>query len=155
MSGSSSRTRALRAAGALVLAAALGAGAWAGLTPIERPTSRDRAFVIPKGTWARRMAGAKTEILPDEIRLTLGVRDVLVLENRDDVPQQFGPTLLMPGQTFRLPFQVASRYPFACTAHVSGQMTVVVDPEPVTPWGRLRWRALELLEAEGAEGSDG
>ena len=154
MSGSSSRTKALRAAGALVLAAALGAAGWAGLTPVETP-SRDRAFVIPKGTWARRMAGAKTEILPDEIRLTLGVRDVLVLENRDDVPQQFGPTLLMPGQTFRLPFQVASRYPFACTAHVSGQMTVVVDPEPATPWLRLRYRALELLEADGSEGAEG
>ena len=42
------------------------------------------------------------EILPDEIRLTLGVRDVLVLENLDDVPQIFGPTLMMPGQSFRL-----------------------------------------------------
>jgi hypothetical protein len=154
MSGSSSRTRALRAGGALVLAAALGAAGWAGFTPIETG-SRDEAFVIPKGTWARRMAGAKTEILPDEIRLTLGIRDVLVLENRDEVPQQFGPTLLMPGQTFRLPFRVASRYPFACTAHVSGQMTVVVDPEPVTPWARVRWRALEFLETRGSEGSDG
>ena len=71
----------------------------------------------------------------------LGVRDVLLLRNLDDVPQTFGPTLMMPGQSFRLPFEVASSYQFACTAHASGQMTVVVEANPETPWARLRWRA--------------
>src|SRR5687767_4636190 len=74
----------------------------AALTPI-RSASNEEVFEIPKGTWARRMAGDPVEILPDEIRLTLGVRDVLVLKNRDDVPQIFGPTLMMPGQSFTLP----------------------------------------------------
>jgi hypothetical protein len=91
------------------------------------------------------MAGKPVEILPDTIRLTLGVRDVLLLRNLDDVPQIFGPTLMMPGQSFRLPFAVASSYPFACTAHASGQMTVVVEPFPDTPWARLRFRVRELL----------
>ena len=108
--------------------------------PIEHRTSREEIFEIPKGTWARRMSGDPVEILPHEIRLTLGVRDVLVLENQDDVPQIFGPTLMMPGQSFRLPFDVASEYQFACTAHASGQMTVIVEPFPATPWARLRWR---------------
>jgi hypothetical protein len=117
----------------------------AGIAPISSP-SRDAIFAIPQGTWARRMAGDKVEILPSEIRLTLGVRDVLVLENHDDVPQVFGPTLLMPGQTFRLPFAVASRYQFECTAHVSGQMTILVEPFPDTPWARLAWRAREMWE---------
>ena len=79
------------------------------------------------------MAGNKVEILPSQIRLTLGIRDVLLLKNQDDVPQIFGPTLMMPGQSFRLPFEVASSYQFACTAHASGQMTVVVDAQPDTP----------------------
>jgi hypothetical protein len=134
-----------RGLAALVCAAAVAALAWAGLAPI-RSDSRDALFEIPKGTWARRMAGAKTEILPDTIRLTLGVQDVLLLRNLDEVPQLFGPTLLMPGQSFRLPFQVASSYPFACTAHVSGQMTVVVDPEPTNPWLRVRYRAIGLWD---------
>jgi hypothetical protein len=125
---------------ALLAAGVLGAAA---LTPISAP-SREQPFQIPKGTWARRMAGDKVEILPNEIRLTLGVRDVLLLENLDEVPQIFGPTLLMPGQRFRLPFAVASRYQFVCTAHASGQMTIVVDPFPDTPWARLTWRAREL-----------
>lgn len=119
--------------------------AWAAVTPVTSPT-RDEIFEIPKGTWARRMAGDPVEILPDEIRLTLGVRDILVLQNQDDVPQIFGPTLMMPGQTFRLPFATASSYQFNCTAHASGQMTIRVDPFPATPWARLRFRMRELFE---------
>jgi len=128
----------------LVGSVALALIAWAALTPI-RSTSRDAIFEIPNGTWARRMAGDPVEILPDEIRLTLGVRDTLVLKNLDDVPQIFGPTLMMPGQSFRLPFALASSYQFACTAHASGQMTVVVEPFPESPWARIRWRVRELL----------
>src|SRR5262245_32960553 len=126
--------------------AALGLAGWAAFTPIGS-ASRDAIFEIPKGTWASRMAGNQVEILPDQIRLTLGVRDVLVLRNHDDVPQIFGPTLMMPGQSFRLPFGLASRYQFACTAHASGQMTIIVDPYPETPWARLRWRVLDFFDA--------
>jgi hypothetical protein len=129
----------------LLLGCAFALTAWAALAPI-RSASRDEVFEIPKGTWARRMAGDKVEILPDRIRLTLGVRDILVLQNQDDVPQIFGPTLMMPGQSFRLPFALASSYQFACTAHASGQMTIIVEPFPETPWARLRWRVRELLE---------
>jgi hypothetical protein len=118
--------------------------AWAGLAPIHT-ASRDELFEIPKGTWARRMAGDDVSILPDEIRLTLGVRDILVLRNLDDVPQIFGPTLMMPGQSFRLPFEQASEYQFACTAHASGQMTVIVEEHPTTPSARIRWRVRELI----------
>jgi hypothetical protein len=121
----------------------IGAMGWAALAPI-RSESRDKLFEIPKGTWARRMAGNKVEILPAEIRLTLGVRDVLVLKNLDDVPQVFGSILMMPGQSFRLPFEKAASYQFSCTAHVSGQMSITVDPDPVSPWARLRWRAGNL-----------
>jgi hypothetical protein len=117
--------------------------AWGGWNPIHAP-SRDELFEIPPGTWKRRMAGEEIAVLPDTIRLTLGVRDVLVLRNLDDVPQIFGPTLMMPGQGFRLPFEQASEYQFACTAHASGQLTVIVDPDPVTPWARILWRIREL-----------
>lgn len=134
-------------AAVLLVGGALAITAWASLAPIES-ASRDAIFEIPKGTWARRMAGDPVEILPSEIRLTLGLRDVLVLENHDDVPQIFGPTLMLPGQSFRLPFGLASRYQFACTAHASGQMTIIVDPFPETPWARLRWRARELFNPQ-------
>jgi hypothetical protein len=132
--------------GSLILAAAaaLGAIAWAAFTPVTF-ASREEIFEIPKGTWAHRMAGNKVEILPSRVFLTLGVRDVLLLKNLDDVPQIFGPTLMMPGQSFRLPFEVASSYQFACTAHASGQMTVVVDEQPDTAWRRLVWRTKRIF----------
>lgn len=127
---------------AVIVLAALLFVSWAAWAPI--PTvSREEVFEIPQGTWARRMSGDAVEILPDEIRLTLGLNDVLVLKNLDDVPQIFGPTLMMPGQSFRLPFTTASSYQFACTAHASGQMTITVDAFPDSPWARLRWRFLE------------
>jgi hypothetical protein len=125
---------------AALLAAAL---ALAALLPPQLPT-RDELFEIPKGTWSRRMAGQKVEILPDTIHLTLGANDVLLLRNLDDVPQTFGPVLIMPGQSFRLPFETASTYSFACTAHASGQMNVIVDPELSPGWATLRWRLHRL-----------
>jgi hypothetical protein len=127
-------------------AACLGVLAWAGLTPIaiDAGFSREELFEIPRGTWARRRAGEDLAILPDEIRLTLGIRDILVLRNLDEVPQIFGPTLMMPGQSFKLPFEQASEYQFTCTAHASGQMRVIVDPYPATPWARIKWRAGRL-----------
>ena len=124
----------------------LAALAVVGFMPIHSD-SRDKIFEIPKGTWSRRMSGNEVEILPDHIRLTLGIRDILVLRNHDDVPQIFGPTLMMPGQSFRLPFERAAEYTFACTAHASGQMTIIVEPNPTTPWAKIRWRAVELLSA--------
>lgn len=121
------------------VAAAAAGVAWAALAPVQ-VDSRDELFEIPKGTWTRRMAGNKVEILPSRIDLALGLNDHLLLRNLDDVPQQFGPVLVMPGQSFRLPFEVASTYSFDCTAHASGQMTIVVAEAPATPWDRLRWR---------------
>lgn len=132
---------------ALFVALGLGGLAWAAFAPVDSPT-RDELFEIPKGTWARRMAGEKLEILPDTISLTLGANDVLLLRNLDDVPQVFGPALIMPGQSFRLPFEVASSYGFACTAHASGQMSIIVEPNPATPWARIRWRFNTVLRSQ-------
>lgn len=116
----------------------------AALLPINYD-SREEVFEIPQGTWAQRQSGNFVNILPDQIYLALGVRDLLVLRNQDDVPQMFGPTLIMPGQTFKLPFELASEYEFACTAHASGQMLVIVDSEPTPGWRRLQWRIKNLL----------
>lgn len=107
--------------------------------------SPEEIFEIPNGTWAQRMSGDPINILPDKIHLALRVRNVLVLRNLDEVPQIFGPTLIMPGQSFKLPFDQAADYQFECTAHASGQMTVVVDPEPTAGWRRLLWRLKNLV----------
>jgi hypothetical protein len=120
--------------------------AWAALAPLHAAT-RDLLFEIPKGTWDRRMAGDKVDILPEVVQLTLGVQDVLLLRNSDTVPQVFGPVLVMPGQDFRLPFEQAGDHPFACSAHASGQMMVRVVPAPDPGWERLRWRLAGMVHA--------
>ena len=131
--------RLARVSALLGAAALLGGLAWAAFAPVGS-VSRTAVFEIPPGTWAGRMAGAETDILPAEIHLTLGIKDILVLRNLDEVPQMFGPTLMMPGQSFELPFARAASYQFACTAHASGQMSVIVYPAPASAWARLAWR---------------
>jgi len=130
------------------LGLALAATAWGAFCPIS-VDSRERVFEIPKGTWARRSAGEPLEVLPSEIHLTVGVTDVLVMRNQDDVPQMVGPVLIMPGQSFRMPFAVASSYQFACPAHLNGQLTVVVAPAPEAGWSRLRWRLEAMVRGLG------
>ena len=97
-------------------------------------------FEIPRGTSARRLAGEEVAIFPQTIRLTIGLNDVLVLKNADDVTHVFGQTLILPGQSFRLPFSTASTYSFECTAHPNGGLKVIVQPGPTPGWERFRWR---------------
>lgn len=130
---------------ALSLAVFGGVG-WAALAPIA-VASHDELFEIPHGTFARRMAGERIEILPHTIWLTLGLNDVLLLRNKDEVPHIFGPTLIMPGQSFSLPFRQASTYSFQCTAHANGQLSVIVEPNPAPGLERLRWRWHKLTNA--------
>lgn len=142
-------TRGLRIAGlvglaGLVLAAAV--LAWAAVVPPRVPGGEE-VFEIPAGTWARRMKGEPLPVLPDTIHLTLGTNDRLLLRNHDEVPQTFGPVLIMPGQSFRLPFETASTYSFACAAHASGQMNIVVEPALVPGWPTLRWRLRRLQQS--------
>ncbi len=109
--------------------------------------SREELFEIPKGTFARHMAGDHHDLLPSEIDLVVGIHNVLTLKNSDDVPQTFGPTLLMPGQSLRIPFTRASENNFNCTAHANGQLLVLVEDTPTWPWERLSWRLRRLLRS--------
>lgn len=134
----------LRIGLALVVGLLAAGLAWAAFAPLPEG-ARDGLFEIPKGTWERRMKGDTTSVLPEQITLTLGVRDVLLLRNSDTVPQMFGPVLIMPGQDFRLPFAQAGEHPFDCTAHASGRMTVLVEAAPAPGMARLRWRFHSLM----------
>ncbi|CAN7229322.1 hypothetical protein [Massilia sp. LjRoot122] len=132
---------------ALMVALLAASFAWAAFAPL-RASSREQLFEIPKGSWERRMKGDKTSILPEQLTLTLGLRDVLLLRNSDTVPQMFGPVLIMPGQDFRLPFAQVGEHPFDCTAHASGRMTVLVEEAPAAGLPRLKWRLHSLLNGK-------
>jgi hypothetical protein len=132
----------LLAAATLMLAAA---AAWAAFAPIP-PGPREVVYAIPKGTAARLAAGQAAQALPSTIRLTIGIRDVLVIRNEDDAPQSFGPVRLAPGQTYRVPFSAPATFDFACSAHDEGQLTIIVARPPSPGWSRLQWRLAPLLD---------
>lgn len=129
----------LRRAGWTLAAGLALALLWAALAPLGYPT-RERPVDFPRGA-----AGGSP--VPGEVRLTLGVRDVLLLRNRDRVPHVFGQVLVLPGQDFRLPFEQPGSYPFACDAAPGDRVLVRVLPEPDPGWQRLRWRLQLLFEA--------
>jgi protein SCO1/2 len=84
------RARWIQLAG-VVLVALLAVTAAAAFVPVSSPSREERsrsrtALGTPDG-WR------EARDPPSEIHLVLGVRDVLVLRNLDDVPQQFGPTI--------------------------------------------------------------
>lgn len=107
---------------------------WAALAPLREP-SHERSFTFPRaGTDGRALA------LPREMRLTLGVQDVLLLRNLDRRPHVFGPLQLRPGQEVRLPFEHAGNFPYACPDVAGGTLLVRVVPLPDPGWERLRWR---------------
>lgn len=127
------------------LAAILGAALlWAALAPLHFPT-RERLFVFPRGAAVLRSQAGP--LVPAELRLTLGVRDVLLLRNDDLAPHVFGQVLVLPAHAVRLPFEQPGDYPFACDIAPASTVTVRVLPQPDPGWSRLRWRLSALLEA--------
>jgi hypothetical protein len=112
---------------------------WAALAPLRYPT-RERTFVFPPGA---REPGR----VPAEVSLTLGVRDVLLLRNRDAVPHVFGQVRVLPGHVFRLPFEQAGDYVYACDVAPGHAVTVRVGNHPDPGWARLGWRLQVMAEA--------
>jgi hypothetical protein len=130
------------ALGALVFVAS----AWAAFAPLPvRP--RELVYVIPNGTAARQATGAASDVLPREVRLTVGVQDVLVLRNEDDATARLGPALLAPGQTYRIPFHAPADFQLSCSIHRDGAITISVKEAPRPGWPRLRWRLEEALRS--------
>jgi hypothetical protein len=126
---------------AVLFAALLGAA----LAPLHYPT-RERLLEFPHGAAVLR-GRPDAAAVPAEILLTLGVRDVLLLRNRDLAPHVFGQVLVLPGHVVRLPFEQAGDYPFACDVAPGARVMVRVLPQPDPGWARLRWRLGALRDA--------
>jgi hypothetical protein len=126
------------------LAVVVVTAAWAAFAPLPAE-SRALTYVIPPGTAARLKAGEPLNVLPSPIHLTLGIRDILVLTNDDEVIHQLGPVILGPRQTYRIPFRRPGRFQYACSLHVTGTLTLLIEPEPGLGLARLRWRLDRLI----------
>lgn len=120
--------------------------AWAALAPLGAH-ERNYLLEIPPGALARRQAGDIGAALPQTVRLTLGVRDVLHIKNSDLAPHYLGAILVKPGKELRLPFEQAGSQEFTSSAHFGGKLTVLVEPWPDPGTARLRWRLRELVQA--------
>ena len=118
---------------------------WGALAPLRTP-SHERSFTFPEASEKEGRDGRRSMALPREMRLTLGVQDVLLLRNHDRRPHVFGPLQLQPGQEFRLPFEQAGDYAVACPDVAGGTLTVRVVRLPVPGWDRLRWRVQALVQ---------
>ena len=130
---------ALAALGGLALLGALG---WAAVGPLPARAAADRElrYVIPQGAAQQGARGQGPVGLPSELRLQVGVRDILVLRNEDTEPQQIGPVALAPGQTYRIQFSQPAAIQLACSFHQGIGFVLFVDPPPGPGWERLRWR---------------
>ena len=84
---------------------------------------------------------------PAQVRLTLGVQDVLLLRNRTRAPLVFGPVQLAPGAAFRLPVDEAGEQAIPCPVLPGGMLRVRVVPMPDPGLERLRWRLGNLGNA--------
>lgn len=113
---------------------------WGALAPLGGG-SHELLLELPRGSHA-----APVEV-PAEIRLTRGVRDVLLLRNLDSRPLVFGPLDIGPGREFRLPFEEEGEHLFACPAVRGGLVRVRVLAAPDPGWERLRWRLANLGQA--------
>jgi len=123
--------------GALAVLALI-AGGWAALAPL--PTlPKERVIVIPRGA-----SELGPQPFPSDIRLTLGLQDVLVLRNEDDHAQLIGGIQVAAGQSLSLPFHQVKTFQLACSAHPSGQLKISVSARPEPGLDRLWWRLNRL-----------
>jgi hypothetical protein len=117
---------------------------WAAMAPVHS-ASREQVLEFPRGAAVLRGQPRAVQVRA-EVHLTLGVRDVLLLRNRDLAPHVFGQVLVLPGRLVRLPFEQAGDFPFACDAAPGARVVVRVQPQPDPGWARLRWRLRALGE---------
>ena len=116
--------------------------AWAALAPLRYPT-RELGFDFPRTAESAQPGRVR---VPGQVWLTLGVRDVLLLRNRDAAPHVFGQVRVLPGREFRLPFEQAGEFPFACDLAPGARVLVQVLEQPDPGWARLRWRLRVLFD---------
>lgn len=92
--------------------------------------TRTVTYVIPPGTNARLANGENAFKIPEEVVLTVGVKDTLVIENQDNVVHTFGLFTILPQTTLTKRFTSPRVYQNVCTFHEDREMKVVINPAP-------------------------
>lgn len=102
-----------------------------GLSPLSRPitpVAQELTYVIPRGTITNIGLGAASSVLPNQVELTVGEQDTLIIKNEDLYPFDVGGMVLHPGQSYRQQFTRPGTYDLACSVHSADRIRVIVHP---------------------------
>lgn len=92
--------------------------------------AREYRIVIPEGSGAKIMMGEDPGVIPLKIELTLGVKDVLVLENHDNSDYLVGGIWVAPYETVRKQFYEPQTFIGLCTVTVGRDLVEITVREP-------------------------
>lgn len=92
--------------------------------------AREYRIVIPDGTYAQIMMGQDPGIIPLKIELTLGERDILVLENHDNADYLVGGIWVAPRETVSKQFYAEQTFVGLCTVTVGRDLVEIVVTDP-------------------------
>lgn len=99
--------------------------------PQTKPANpRELLYIVPLGTNAKLGLGEIKSVLPSEVELTVGVQDILVIQNQDNVPIEVANILIHPGQQYIQQFRHAGTFDLICSVHTGSKIKVVVNPPP-------------------------
>jgi hypothetical protein len=98
----------------------VGMVAWA----LMAGSASTQSFTIEAGTGARLDAGEVIELMPTEVRLSVG--DTIVIRNDDEREFMVGPYLVRPGETVTQTFRTAQVLVGECSLSGSGEIRIVV-----------------------------
>ena len=90
-------------------------------------SAREYVITIPEGTGDMIDAGEDPGIIPGDIHLTLGERDILVIQNNDVVGHRISDFWVGAGETFRQEFHTAAVYQGDCTIHENARIQIIVE----------------------------
>jgi protein SCO1/2 len=101
-----------------------------GSEPTVNDPGREYRIVIPEGTGAQIMMGEDPGIIPLRIELTIGERDVLVLENNDVSDYLVGGIWVAPYETVSKQFYEPQSFVGLCTVTVGRDLVEIIVSEP-------------------------
>lgn len=84
-------------------------------------------IVIPQGTAAEIREGHGDDVMPQEIRLQVGGRNTLVLQNNDLEDHTIGPFFVRAGETLRQTFDTPAVYEGVCSVRHDAVVSIIVE----------------------------
>ena len=101
-----------------------------GRTPVVDDPDREYRILIPDGTGTQIRMGEDPGIIPLKIELTIGERDVLVLENNDVSDYLIGGIWVAPYETVSKQFFEPQTFIGLCTVTVGRDLVEIVVSDP-------------------------